>query len=117
MTAGTSARGFGRDDKSIRPAYDMLRQGAMPKSKSLFAQLLNDMLGDGKPGTVREQRIDGSTLPEFELVRKYFGISGLAMESRSQGWYVVGLSLPRPPQQGQEEEQEVARRPAEPSNR
>ena len=117
VTAGTSARGFGRDDKSIRPAYDMLRQGEMPKSKSLFAQLLNDMLGDGKPGTVREQRIDGSTLPEFELVRKYFGISGLAMESRSQGWYVVGLSLPRPPQQGQEEEQEVARRPAEPSNR
>jgi hypothetical protein len=113
VTAGTSARGFGRDDKSIRPAYDMLRQGAMPKSKSLFAQLLNDMLGDGKPGSVREQRIDGSTLPEFELVRKYFGISGLAMESRSQGWYVVGLSLPHSPQQ----EQEVARRPAEPSNR
>jgi len=112
--AGPSAiRGFGRQDESIRPAYELLRQGAMPKSKSLFAQLLNDMLGDGKPGTVREQRIDGSTLPDFEVVRKYFGTSGLAMETRSQGWYIVGLALPR----SQQQEQEVARRPAEPSSR
>ena len=95
VTAGTSARGFGRDDKSIRPAYDMLRQGAMPKSKSLFAQLLNDMLGDGKPGSVREQRIDGSTLPEFDVIQRYLGAAGVGMETVPEGWYIAGVALPR----------------------
>ncbi|MFM7207109.1 MAG: hypothetical protein ACKO4T_10630 [Planctomycetaceae bacterium] len=113
LPAATAARGFGREDESVRPTYELLRQGAMPKSKSLLGQMLNDMLGDGKPGTVREQKIDGSTLPDFETVRRYFGTSGLAMETRSQGWYVVGLSLPRTQQQ----EQEVARQPEAPSNR
>lgn len=113
VRAATSARAFGREEESVRPTYDLLRQGNMPKSKSLLAQMLNDMLGDGKPGTVREQKIDGSTLPEFDVVRRYFGTSGLAMESRSQGWYIVGVSLPRSPQQ----EKEVARSPAEPTSR
>jgi len=112
VSAATAARAFGRDEESVRPTYDLLRQGNMPKSKSLLGQMLNDMLGDGKPGTVREQKIDGSTLPEFDVVRRYFGTSGLAMESRSQGWYVVGVSLPRSPQQ----EKEVARSP-EPASR
>ena len=110
VAAGSSARGFAREDETVRPAYELLRQGAMPKSKSLTGQLLNDMLGDGKAGSVREQRIDGSTLPDFETVRRYFGTAGLAMESRSQGWYVVGLVLPR-----SQQEPEVARRPAEPA--
>ena len=55
-----AARSFGREDESIRPAYELLRSGAMPKSKSMFGQLLNGILGDGKPGTVREQKLDGS---------------------------------------------------------
>ncbi|MFM8735285.1 MAG: hypothetical protein ACKOC8_08840 [Pirellulales bacterium] len=113
VRGGSAARAFGREDEAIRPAYDLLKQGDMPKSKSLFGQLLNDLLGDGKPGTVREQRIDGSTLPDFNTVRRYFGSSGLAMESRSTGWYVVGLTLPRSPQQ----DKELARRPAEPASR
>jgi hypothetical protein len=113
VSASTAARGFGREEAVVRPTYELLRQGAMPKSQSLLGQMLNDALGDGKPGTVREQKIDGSTLPEFDVVRRYFGTNGLAMETLSQGWYIVGLALPRSPQQ----EQEVARRPAEPANR
>ena len=113
VRGGSAARAFGREDEAIRPAYDLLKQGDMPKSKSLSGQLLNDLLGDGKPGSVREQRIDGSTLPDFETVRRYFGTSGLAMETRSTGWYVVGLTLPRSPQQ----DKELARRPAEPASR
>jgi hypothetical protein len=113
VAAATASRGFGREDQAVRPTYELLRQGNMPKSKSLMGQMLNDLLGDGKPGTVREQKIDGSTLPEFDVVRRYFGTNGLAMESRSQGWYIVGLALPR----SQQQEQEVARRPAEPSSR
>lgn len=91
----SALRSFSRGDETIRPAYEMLRRGEMPKSKSLMGQLLNAVLGDGKEGSVREQRIDGSTLPEFEVVQRYFGASGVAMETVAEGWYVGGVALPR----------------------
>jgi len=102
-------RSFSREDEAIRPAYEMLRQGSMPKSKSLTGQVLNGILGDGKPGTVRTQRLDGSTLPDFEMVRRYFGTVGVGMQSLPEGWYVTGISLPR-----SQQEPEVARRPVAP---
>jgi len=104
-----ATRSFSREDEAIRPAYEMLRQGSMPKSKSLTGQVLNGILGDGKPGTVRTQQLDGSTLPDFEMVRRYFGTVGLGMQSLPDGWYVTGISLPRTQQ-----EPEVARRPVAP---
>lgn len=91
----TALRSFARGDETIRPAYETLRRGEMPKSKSLMGQLLNALLGDGKEGSVREQRIDGSKLPEFEAVERYFGASGVAMETVAEGWYVGGVALPR----------------------
>jgi hypothetical protein len=100
-------RAFTREDEAVRPAYELLRQGSMPKSKSVFGQVLNGILGDGKPGTVREQRIDGSSLPEFDTVRRYFGTACLGMESTADGWYLTGASLPH-----EQNEPEVARRNA-----
>ena len=99
-------KSFGREDDTILPAYELLRRGSMPKSQSVFGQLLNGLLGDGKPGSVREQRLDGSTLPEFEVIRHYFGTAAVGMESVAEGWFVTGLSLPRVAQ-----EPEVARSP------
>ena len=93
---GESAlRSFGRGDETIRPAYEMLRRGEMPKSKSLMGQLLNVALGDGKEGSVREQRIDGSTLPEFDVIQRYLGAAGVGMETVPEGWYIAGVALPR----------------------
>jgi hypothetical protein len=60
----------------------------------VFGQLLNGVLGDGKPGTVREQKIDGSLLPDFEQVRRYFGTAAMGMQSRPDGWFISGMSLP-----------------------
>ena len=82
--------GFGRSDESIRPAFEMLKRGAMPKSKSVTGQLLNSLLGDGEPGSVRDQKIDGSTLPDFELIEKYFGTSGFVMQNLKDGWRLGG---------------------------
>jgi len=110
--ATSALRSFGRADESVRPAYEMLRKGEMPKSKSVMGQLLNAALGDGKEGSVRAQKIDGSTLPDFELIRKYFGTVGLGMESVPEGWYLAGLALPR-----SQTEPEVARRPVTPVGR
>ena len=108
----SALRSFGRADESIRPAYEMLRQGSMPKSKSMMGQLLNALLNEGKEGSVRSQRIDGSKLPDFELVQRYFGTFGLGMESVADGWYLAGLALPR-----SQPEPEVARRPVTPVGR
>jgi len=110
--AQTALKTFARADESVRPAYEMLRKGEMPKSKSLTGQLLNAALGDGKEGSVRAQKIDGSTLPDFELIRKYFGTAGVGMEAVANGWYLAGVVLPRSPQ-----EPEVARRPVAPVGR
>ena len=103
---------FGREDETIRPTYEMLRQGAMPKSKSILGQVLNGALGDGKPGTVREQRIDGSTLPDFETVRHHFGTVASGMEAVADGWFISGIALSRSsPESG------VARKPDAPVGR
>ena len=85
--------GFGRSDESIRPAFEMLKRGSMPKSKSVTGQLLNSLLGDGEPGSVRDQKIDGSTLPDFELIEKYFGTSGFVMQNLEDGWSLSGITL------------------------
>ncbi len=104
-------RSFTREDEAIRPTYELLRQGSMPKSKSVFGQVLNGILGDGKPGTVREQRIDGSSLPAFDTVRRYFGTACLGMESTAEGWYFTGATL-----SNDQSEPEVARRNASADN-
>ncbi len=108
-----AARSFGREDESIRPAYELLRQGSMPKSQSVFGQILNGIMGDGKPGSVREQKLDGSTLPEFEKVRQYFGTVGTALETLPEGWFLTGIVLPKVGQA----EPGVARNPASPVGR
>lgn len=110
---GVASRSFGREDESIRPAYELLRSGSMPKSQSVFGQILNGIMGDGKPGSVREQKIDGSSLPEFEVVRKYFGTVGASLETLPEGWFLSGVVLPK----AGEPEPDVARIPAEPVDR
>ena len=56
--------------------------------------------------------IDGSLLPDFELIRRYFGTVGLGMETVPEGWSLAGLALPR-----SQQEPEVARRPVTPVGR
>lgn len=112
LPAKAAIRSFSREDKSIRPAYELLKQGSMPKSKSVLGQLLNGMLGDGKEGSVRPQKIDGGSLPDFAVIQRYFGTAAIGMESLADGWYIAGGSLPR-----SQQEPEVARRPVAPVGR
>jgi len=91
---------FSRTEKSIRPAYELLRAGRLSESKSLAGTLLRRLLeGDaqtgGKPqqAAQQKQKVDGSSLPEFEQIRHYFGVNGTSMQSTPDGWYLVGVSL------------------------
>ncbi len=65
----------------------------MPESESLLGKLLNAILGEGKEGVPRAPRIDGSKLPDYEQVRRYFGPAGLWVTSEPNGWFISGFTL------------------------
>ena len=91
-----SARTFIRTDEAYRPIYELLRQGKMPEAETLLGRLLNRLLtppDDEDEGILREQKIDGSKLPDFEMVRRYFGPAGTVVRSDDDGWFIVGATL------------------------
>jgi hypothetical protein len=86
-------RVFSRTDEEYRPTYELIRQNKMPESETMLARLMNGLFGEGKKGVVREQRIDGSQLPEYQVVRRYLGTAGFQATSESEGWFLKGFTL------------------------
>jgi hypothetical protein len=84
---------FSRTDEEYRAVYELIRQGRMGEAETMFGKLLNRMLGDGKEGSVRQQKIDGSKLPDFETVRRYFGPGGMSVVSDEAGWSITGFTM------------------------
>ena len=101
---------FTRTEKAVRPAYELLRAGRLPESKSLAGSLLTKVLEGDRPQdgkqvskpqdsalaervAQRKQKVDGSSLPEFEQISRYFGVNGMSMQSTPDGWYFVGVGL------------------------
>lgn len=89
----SSFRFFSRTDEEFRVTYELVKTGEMPKAESLFGKILNELLGDGKPGAVRKPRIDGTSLPAFDSVRRYFGPSGAVVTTEKDGWFATGVTL------------------------
>lgn len=88
------AQSFSRTDEEYRATYELVRQGKMPQSETMLARAINSLMGgEGKKNVTRKQRIEGSKLPEFEVVRRYLGPAGLAAESEANGWFVKGFVL------------------------
>ena len=50
-------------------------------------------LGGKKSKEPRKPRLDGTTLPEFDVIRGYFGTAGMTMQTVPEGWMFVGASL------------------------
>lgn len=92
-----SVRQFGRTDKILEANYEMMRSGNMAQSQTVLARVLNEVFKDpaADPDSVREQQIDGSTLPPSysESVAPFLGPSGYAMETLSDGWRITGVVL------------------------
>jgi hypothetical protein len=84
---------FSRTDESYRATYELLKQGRLPEAETMLARLLNAMMGPKEEGVIRKQQIDGSKLPEFDLVKKYLGPGGLYVQSEDNGWWAVGCLL------------------------
>lgn len=87
------ARIFSRTDEEYRPTYELVRQNKMPESESLLGQLLNMLFGEGKKGAVRHQKIDGSKLPDYEVVRHYLNPAGMQVTAEKDGWFLKGFTL------------------------
>ncbi|MBN1855167.1 MAG: DUF3352 domain-containing protein [Pirellulales bacterium] len=90
--ADVCLRSFSRTDEEYRPTYELLREGKMPESETLLGRILNQMLTDDDV-ELREQKFDGSKLPSFEYVRRYFGPAGFAVLPEEDGWFLVGVMI------------------------
>lgn len=87
------ARLFSRTDEEYRGTYELIKQGRMPESETLLGRLLNRVFDTGKKGVARKQQIDGSKLPEYQIVARYLGPAGLFATSEKDGWFLVGFTL------------------------
>jgi hypothetical protein len=62
----------------------------------MLGKFLNNVLTteqERSDGVLRQQQIDGSTLPSFEAVRRYFGPHGRVTRSDKDGWLITGAVL------------------------
>ncbi len=84
---------FSRTDEEYRNSYELIRLGKMPESESMFGKLLNRLLGPEEKGVLRKQRLDGKSLPEYQIVRRYLGPAGLFVTTREDGWLVTGIMV------------------------
>lgn len=89
-----SFRFFARTHESYRGTYELVKQNKLPQSETMLARVLNNLLGETKEkGALRKQAIDGSKLPDFEKVEKYFGPGGTYVQTEADGWFVCGCLL------------------------
>jgi len=90
---------FALTDEKYRPTYEMIRAGKMPVSRSVLGRILNAILvNEQTDRTVRQQAIDGKSLPEFDAVRRYLGPAGLIIATEPTGWFLKGFTLHKQPQ-------------------
>ena len=88
-----SFRFFSRTDEEYRSAYEMIRQGKMPDSESVLGRVLNRLLGPKEKGVRRSQKLDGESLPDYQVVRRYLGPGGLFVQPSAEGWLVTGIMV------------------------
>lgn len=86
-------RFFSRTDEEYRTTYELIRQNKMPEGESMLARMLNVLFGEGKKGAARAQKIDGSQLPDYQVVRRYLGPAGMQITSEKGGWFLKGFTL------------------------
>ena len=61
----------------------------------MLGKLLNAMFTseDAEEGELRDQQLDGSKLPEFQMVRRYLGPAGFYVRTVEEGWTMSGVLL------------------------
>jgi hypothetical protein len=93
---------YSRTDEEYRPTYELVRQNKMPESENMLARMLNNLFAEGKKKVRREPKLDGSKLPEYEVVRHYLRPAGMQVTSEPDGWFLKGFTLAKPEGSGEE---------------
>jgi hypothetical protein len=88
-----SFRMFNRMDETCRVTYELFREGKMPESESLLGKLLNRIWEPEEEGVLREPRLAGDKLPDYQIVRRYLGPGGLFVQTENDGWTIGGCLL------------------------
>ncbi len=89
LPAQASTVSFYRLDRWARVRLELLRNGErIPEHRSLGG-MLNSFLG-GMPAEEPEEQLDGSKLPPFEQIQKYFGTFEAGAVTGDKGWFMSG---------------------------
>jgi hypothetical protein len=88
-----SFRYFSRADESIRPTYELMRQGKMPEAETMLGRLLNELFSGEDDELLRKQKIDATQLPDYQVIRRHLGPGGVFVRTEQNGWMVIGCGL------------------------
>ena len=89
LSADASTITFYRLDRWAEVRYELLRTGQKVSSRRSLGGMLNAFLG-GEPMEDKKPEMDGSKLPPFAQIRKYFGTVEAAAVTVEQGWLLSG---------------------------
>ncbi len=89
LSADASTIVFYRLDRWAEVRYELLRAGRRVASRKTFGGMLNSFFG-GEVNEDKKPELDGTKLPPFDQVRKYFGIFDAAVVTVKDGWLMSG---------------------------
>ncbi len=84
-----SAEAFYHLDRWLQVRYELLRGGQTIVSRKTLSGMINNFLG-GEPIEEEKPALDGSKLPPFQQVSRYFGTFDAAVTTVDDGWTLVG---------------------------
>jgi hypothetical protein len=87
------ARTFSFTDEEFRPTYELIRMNKLPESETMLARAINTLAADAKKGQIRKPKIEGQKLPDYDVVRRYLGPSGIVAACEKDGWFLKGCLL------------------------
>jgi hypothetical protein len=87
------AQTFSFTDEEFRPTYELIRMNKLPEAETMLARALNTFSAEMKKGQFRKPRIDGRELPDYDVVRRHLGPSGLVTVQEKDGWFLKGCLL------------------------
>jgi hypothetical protein len=87
------ARNFCRADEQFHLTYDLFKAGRLPESQTLFAKMIQEATKDDESDDVgpRKPALDGTKLPDYQVVRRYLGVGGFYATTEDNGWLITGF--------------------------
>ena len=110
---------FARTDETLRPTYEVIRQGQLAQSQAVFARIINALAvpADGTAQPVQAQALDGSKLPEFDKIRHHFGPAGFYGISEKNGFFIKGFLLEKKADEPEKKAEEPEKKADEPEKK